>query len=572
MNKLCGGLLSIGFAISMAGCSEPAGSSAQIISGGKIITMEEGQPSAESVVIDGDTIQFVGSLADAKKQYPQASDFDLAGKVLMPGFIEQHMHPFLGALTLQMVVIAPEVWELPNKVWPAAEDADDYIEKLIAAEKSMSNPDEMLWSWGFNNFFHGELSREKLDAISSTRPIAIWHRSCHEFYFNSVAVKKFGLNQTDIDALGKAVIEQSNLEKGHFFEAGAMVYLLPKIFPELANAERLEAGLKQMVEMLHSKGVTAYMEPGAFIPPGSEKMYMDILADENTPLYSFFVPETKTPFIKYGESGILAGLEEVKSIFPKEGKVRFLDKQIKILADGAIISQLMMMKDGYLDGHHGEWIQPPEEFEIISKIFWQEGYQIHVHVNGDEGLEEVLDMFERRMKEIPRKDHRSIIIHFANSTPEQIKRIKKLDLLVSANPYYVTGFAEKFGEVGLGKERAHNMVRLAPVEAQGTSITLHSDMPMAPADPLYLAWSAVTRSTNNDGVINPELALSVEAAIKAITIDAAYSWRMEDKIGSIKPGKIANFTLLDTSPYAVKAEKLKDIKVQGTFFEGRYFP
>lgn len=549
-----------------------ADTSVQIITGGEIITMDKGLPNAEAVVVDGALIRFVGHLSDAKSRFPKAETFSLDGKVMMPGFIEQHLHPFLGALCLNMVVIAPEPWELPDKTWPAALDHDDYIAKLSTAEKAMVRSDETLWTWGFNQFFHGNLSREVLDSISRTRPIVVWHRSAHEFYLNTAAVNKFDLHQADIDQLGKDVVDQSNLGQGHFYEAGALVYLLPRIYQDLAKPERVRDGLKQMVSMLHKNGVTAYMEPGAFILPGTEKMYVDILGDKKTPMYSFFIPESKTPLLKYGKDGILNGMDEVKSVLPRTGKIRFLDKQIKILADGAIISQLMKMKDGYLDGHQGEWIQPPEEFEIISKIFWPEGYQIHVHVNGDEGLNEVLDMFERRMKELPRNDHRSVVVHFANSTPRQVKRIKELGLLVSANPYYVTGFSEKFSEVGLGKERAESMVRLAPVEAQGISISLHSDLPMAPSDPLYLAWSAVTRLSSTGQVIRPELALSVDAAMRAITIDAAYSWRMEGEIGSIKEGKIANFTLIDKNPYTVKPEEIKDIKILGTVFEGVYFP
>ncbi|NRA40891.1 MAG: amidohydrolase [Pseudomonadales bacterium] len=560
-----------------AAASDKAGNKATdpqllLFSGGDIITMETDQPNAEAVVTSAEKIVFVGKLNQAKQQFPNATAFDLAGKTLMPGFIDQHLHPFLGALTLQTVVIAPEPWELPDKTWPAAVDADDYFKKLTAAEQAMSDPNEVLWSWGFNNYFHGELSREKLDQVSASRPIAVWHRSCHEFYFNSAAIKLFGLNQADIDAAGAQVKAQSDLAKGHFFEAGALVYLLPRLFSAIASPERMQAGLLQMKQMLHKNGVTAYMEPGAFVPPGLEQMYLDILGASDTPFYSFFIPETQSPLLKYGADGILAGMEEIKATFPATGKVRFLDKQIKILADGAIISQLMKMKDGYIDGHEGAWIQGPEEFETISKVFWKEGYQIHVHVNGDLGLEKVLEMFERRMQETPRTDHRSVIVHFANSSPSQIKRINDLGLLVSVNPYYVTGFSEKFAEIGLGKERAYSMVRVAPLESLGTSVSLHSDLPMAPADPLYLAWSAATRQTLSFTVIQPELALSVDAALRGITIDAAYSWSMDDKIGSIKSGKIANFTLVEQNPYKVKPASIKDIAVAGTVFEGQYFP
>jgi predicted amidohydrolase YtcJ len=95
---------------------------------------------------------------------------------------------------------------------------------------------------------------------------------------------------------------------------------------------------------------------------------------------------------------------------------------------------------------------------------------------------------------------------------------------------------------------------------------------MAPADPLYLAWAAVTRDTLDGGRVRPELGLSVDKALRAITIDAAYSWRMEDEIGSIAAGKVANFTILDENPYEVVPERLKDIGVWGTVFEGRVFP
>ena len=128
----------------------------------------------------------------------------------------------------------------------------------------------------------------------------------------------------------------------------------------------------------------------------------------------------------------------------------FFPKQIKFFADGAIISQLMQMKDGYLDGHRGEWIMPPEQLEERARLFWNAGYQIHTHVNGDLGLEVVLNILEKLMAEDPRADHRSVIVHFANSSEEQVARIARLGAIVSANPYYPVGFADKYSEYGLG--------------------------------------------------------------------------------------------------------------------------
>ena len=549
------------------------GSSGTLYLGASVITMNDEQPRAEAVFANDDgKIQFVGKEEKAKALYPTAKVIDLGERVIMPGFIEQHLHPFLGALTLSMPVIAPEEWQLPDRTWPAVSGHQEYISALKAVEAELTDPNQTLWTWGYNNFFHGELNREVLDQISDTRPIGVWHRSAHEFYVNSAFVEKYGLNQQDIDALGAEVEGQSDLAAGHFWEGGALIYLLPRIYKDLGNQERFEFGLNQMVEMLHQKGVTAYNEPGAFIPQEMTETYLRILGADSTPMYSFFTPESKTPFLMKGKEGVVKAVEEVTKTLPEQGKVRYFDKQIKILFDGAIISQLMKMKDGYLDGHHGEWIQTPEDVEAITKAFWDKDYQILVHVNGDEGVEKLIEIMKRRQAEYPREDHRFTIVHFANSTDQQVKELKKLGAIISVNPYYVTGFGQRFGEVGLGEERAHAMVRLATIEKEGIPVSLHSDMPMAPSDPLLLAWSAVTRQTNQGQVLRPDLALSLDGALRGITIEAAYSWGMEDSLGSIEVGKVANFTILDQDPYKVDVNTLKDIPVYATVFESKLFP
>ena len=547
-------------------------------SGGDIITMEQAQPKAEAVVTSKDgKIVFVGDKADADKKFPNSDQFNLAGKTLMPGFIEQHLHPILAALTLSIPVIAPEEWKLPNKVWPAVLGNEHYIRALTNAEAAMKDSvqnenDEILWTWGYNSYFHGEISRDILDRISATRPIAVWHRSAHEFYLNSAMVDRLQITQQDIDKTGSSVARQIDLRRGHFYESGSMIYLLPKLFEYLATAERMVFGLKQMVELLHMRGITAYNEPGAYIPPDAVGLYTAILGADSTPMYSFFTPESKLPYYRAGKEGVAAEVEKSTQIFPENGKVRFFEKQVKILMDGAIISQLMQMKEGYIDGHQGEWIQNPQEVEAITKIFWEKGYQIHVHVNGDLGVEEIIKILKKRQQEFPREDHRFTLVHFANSTDDQIRELKKLGAIISVNPYYVTGFGEKFGEFGLGEERAHAMVRLATIEAENISVSLHSDLPMAPADPLFLAWSAATRRTNSGQILRADLALSRDAALRAITINAAYSWQMEESLGSIKVGKIANFTILQQNPYSIELELLKDIPVYGTVFEGTLFP
>ena len=146
------------------------------------------------------------------------------------------------------------------------------------------------------------------------------------------------------------------------------------------------------------------------------------------------------------------------------------------------------------------------------------------------------------MSENPRANHRSVIVHFATSSEDQIARIAKLGAIVSANPYYTVGFADKYSKVGLGPERADSMVRSASVIKRHIPLSFHSDLPMGPSDPLNFVWCAVNRVTPSGRVARPEERISVVDALHAITIEAAYSWQKENELGSVAPGKIANFT------------------------------
>lgn len=541
----------------------------------KIITMERGAAPATAVAVAGKRIVAVGSLDQVKAALGTrlyTVDETFGAKIVMPGLIDQHLHPILGALTLAVVVVAPEDWVLPGVVYKASGSRDDYLARLKAAEAALKTSGDWLLTWGYHPLWHGKLDRATLDAISATRPIAVWHRSCHEFYLNTPGLKALGLTE-DMTRNKGQYSEQSNWAEGHFWEGGLNLMMAPML-KVLATPDRLAFGLKQMVGYLHANGVTAYMEPGALYTPDMWTLYEQILGAPDTPMYSTFIADGRGIVDRVGLAGALDAVEAQIAVSPDGPgkKLMFFPGQIKLFADGAIISQLMQMKDGYLDGHQGAWIIPPDELERRAKLFWNAGYQIHTHVNGDLGLETVLGILEKLNAEHPREDHRCVIVHFANSTEDQVARIKRLGAIVSANPYYPVGFADKFGEFGLGPQRADLMVRAKSVLDQGISLSYHSDLPMAPSEPLFLAWCGVNRITRSGRVAAPGQRVPVDAALRAITIDAAYSWRKEDQLGSIAPGKIANLTVLEEDPYAVPPEKLKDIPIWGTVFEGRVFP
>ena len=442
----------------------------------------------------------------------------------------------------------------------------------------MDDPDEWLFSWGYHRLWHGELSRDVLDAVSATRPIGVWQRSCHEFYLNTRALEKLELTEATIQGQGEGS-KMIDLARGHFWESGFMTVLLRKLSPVFLTPERLTTGLHQMVDYLHRNGVTAINEPGAQLAPGAWELYQAILGAADTPFSSSFLVDARGP----AENGVppAEAIEAAEALIARapEGKVCFLPDQVKLFADGAIISQLMQMRDPYLDAngqpnpaHHGEWLMTPDVFEERAKAYWDAGYQLHIHVNGDLGLDMVLDTIERRMRENPRPDHRTVIVHFANSDEAQVARIARLGAIVSANPYYPCGFADKYGEVGLGPERADVMTRNRSVVDHGIPLSFHSDLPMGASEPLGMMAHAVNRITQSGRVAAPEQRIDAEAALRAVTIEAAYSWRREHELGSIAPGKYATFTVVDRDPLDVDPLELGDIEVIGTVFEGRWFP
>jgi predicted amidohydrolase YtcJ len=540
----------------------------------KIITMEADQKEATAVAVEGDHILAVGSLDSIKTQLgsrPYTLDKTFANKVMMPGFVEHHVHPMLGVLTMATEIISIEDWIVPGKNSKAVSDEKTYVARLKEALSQMSgtDPNETLFTWGYHHYFHGKIYRPQLDEIESNRPIVIWHRSCHEFILNTAALKKYGVMETNLQGRGLAS-EQSNWEKGHFFEKG-MEIIVPFIGKDLASPERAKEGLKIFKLYLLSKGITTICEPGTFSIRPMHEFWENGLNTEDTNFRTYFVPDGRSLFDKYKNDpdGLLAKVESFKSW--GRDKVQWLPMQIKLFSDGAIFSQAMQVQKPYLDGHKGEWISTPEDYTTAFKIFWDAGYQIHTHVNGDQGLQVVTDVLEERFKANPRQDHRFTVVHFAVSSEEQVKRLGKMNALISANPYYVTSLADRYSEFGLGPERADSMVRLGSVVKNAMPIGLHSDMPMAPADPLFLAWCAVNRTTVSGRTAAPEQRISTDLALKAITIKAAYFMRLENEIGSIKAGKKADFTILEQDPFSTPVTKLKDIAVWGCVFEGQKF-
>jgi predicted amidohydrolase YtcJ len=546
----------------------------------RVITMDPVCPSAGAVAVSDGRVVAVGSLDEVRVALgsrPVTIDGRFEDAVLIAGLIDQHLHPLLGASTLTTEVIAPEDWVLPTRTFRAAHDGSEYDERLGDAHRRLASG-EWLFSWGFHKLWHGEMSRARLDGVTGDRPTAIWQRSCHEWFLNTAAIDALGITVENMAGRG-AASDQVDVARGHFWENGWMVLLSRLLMPRFLTEARFREGLAQLVAYLHMNGVTAINEPGISWAVEPWDLYQEILGADDVPFTSTFLVDGRTQCVKgIDPAAVVVDAEEQVARAPS-GKVRMVPGQVKLFADGAIISQLMQMRDGYLDAdgnpdpdHHGEWIMEPADLRRYFDAYWEAGWQIHIHVNGDLGLDVVLDVINDAMTRHPRIDHRTTIVHFANSTEDQVQRIARLGAIVSANPYYPVGFADKYGEYGLGPERADVMVRSASVRAHMIPLSFHSDLPMCPSDPLAMASYAVNRITPSGRVAGPEQRISVHEALTAVTIGSAHSWRREHDLGSIEVGKIANFTVLAEDPYNTDPRDLGKTRVLGSVFEGRWFP
>lgn len=537
----------------------------------EVVTLDPDKSSTTAVAVVGDRILATGTVEELKAaagDQPYTVDETFAHKVIVPGFIAQHDHPLLTALMMTSEIIAIEDWVLSSGRVPAANSPKEYRQRLEAANARLSDSEEMLFTWGYHQLWHGKLTRSDLDEISTTRPIVVWHRSAHEFFLNTKALEITGIDENFIATFSEGALQQSSYEDGHFFEQG-MFAIVPKLLPVIATPERFRTGLELTEQYYHANGVTLGSEPGGLYSKQLQDAQNAVLSDPDSPFRFYFIPDGKSIHALFPDNTIS---ETEKTMEWGEGMTSMMPKQIKLFADGAIYALAMQMREPYIGDYHGEWIMPPRDFASAFRIYWDAGYQLHVHVTGDAGVDMVLDNVEANMRRNPRHDHRTVLVHFSVSQRDQIDRIKRLGVIVSGNPYYVTMLADAYREEGLGPERADNMVRLGDVERAGISYSYHSDMPMAPAQPLFLMDSAVNRRTVSGRIAGKDQRNSREGALKAVTLEAAYSLRLEHEVGSIVPGKLANFTILSDNPVTVPADTIKDISVWGTVHEGRKLP
>jgi len=532
-----------------------------------IRTMEPALPEATAVAVEDGKILAVGSLENLSPLIATRGariDRQFEDSVITPGFIDPHVHPTLPAVLTQFPFLAPDDWYLPTGDFPGATTPEGYrsaLQNLVDKHDDASVP---FVAFGYHPLWHGEVWREDLNDWFGDTPVMIWHRSFHELIGNDAAWNLLGVTQDDADAIH----EGANWERGHFYELG-----LRAVFPRMGflfEPKRYMAGMQNFLAMMHESGVTTAADMGTGIfgnPVGEIQAVKAAVAKDPVGVRILLTPII-TDFMTRGKNASEA-LAEVRRWQGMNDEHVSVGNHFKLMIDGAIFSGLSQMgSPGYLDGHTGVWMVDVPTLEAFAKTFWDAGFQIHAHSNGDAATARFIDLLDYLLRESPRADHRMTLEHFAYSTEDQNRKLAALGAAVSANPYYHYILSEMYSGDWLGPDRGPQMVRLGSLESKGVPVGLHSDSPMAPLSPLTLMWTAVARENISGDKTGQGEVMSRYGALKAITIDAAWILGLEDSIGSIRAGKAADFTVLSADPMTVPLKTLRSIDVIGTVFAG----
>ena len=531
----------------------------------KIITMNPMQPEATHVAVRDGRILAVGGLERMREWGAFDLDTRFADQVLMPGLVEGHSHLMAGGLWQFPFVGFHERTAPDGRRWAGCRSFDEVIGRLKELEAGIDDPAKPLLAWGLDPIFFGSerMTVRHLDRVSATRPIVILHASQHLMNVNSAALAKVGITRdTEVDGVVRFENGEPTGELQEFAAMFPISRLTGNIF-RVAGAS--EQSLRLFGSIAQLAGVTTATD------------LVNDLSEENTDVLRRVTAEADSPVRLVpayarleGSVSLEAGTARVRRcIEANTDKLHF--GLVKIITDGSIQGFTARVRwPGYFDGHdNGIWIQAPAELRAMIAHFHAEGFRLHIHTNGDEATELAIDAIEAALATAPRADHRHTLQHCQMADAAQFRRMARLGICANlfANHIYYWGDAHR--ALTMGPDRAERMDACATALRHGVPLAIHSDAPITPLGPLFTAWCAVNRLTSSGHVLGACERIKVAEALHAITLGAAFTLGLDDRIGSIEVRKFADFCVLDDDPSAVAAETLKDLPIAGTVLGGR---
>ena len=531
----------------------------------KVLTMNPSRPVATHVAVRDGRILGAGALDELSGWGPYRLETRLADKVLMPGLVEGHSHLMEGVFWRFVYCGWFDRRDPDGKVWPGAKSLDAVVERLREAQAALSDPAQPLLGWGFDPIYFGgrRCVREDLDRVSTERPVGMIHASVHIINANSAALAAVGWLRAGLDHPG-VPLGADGLPTGELKGPEAMMQVAQVLGADRAVMTGDAAGLTLFSRLCVRAGVTTATDLASPLPDDALPMLLDQTARND-------FPTRIVPLLRL--MGPPAAAVERAVELGRRSTDRLRLGRIKMVADGSIQGFSARLRwPGYHNGApNGLWYMAPEQMGQALTLALQHGVQIHTHTNGDEATEAVLDGMEAALQQHPRPDHRFTLQHCQLADAAQSRRMKALGLCVNlfANHHYYWG--DEHYRLTVGPERATRMNACATALAQGVPLAIHSDAPITPLGPLFTAWCAVHRLTASGRTLGEHERIGVADALRAITLGAAYTLKLDAEIGSIECGKRADFCVLDDDPLAVPAMALRDLPVWGVVQDGRIF-
>jgi hypothetical protein len=577
MKRLAFSGLAIGL---MAACSAPVENVDEAMTGERVIIFPASavvtmvaDEVAGAVAVADNRILAVGTLADLQAQYAGAElDQTFVDKTIIPGLIDPHIHMGLSSLQYATPLTPPWPMATPDGMvrgLPTREAFFGRLQEIVDAAPAA----EPLIVYGFHNLVHGDLVKEDLDAITTDRPLVIWHYSSHDFYLNSAGLEWAGIDASLHEQYEGVDLNADGDLTGRIYE-DAIPALMASIGPILLAPDRLSTGLEGFSELLRAGGVTTVADLGYGIftlPVENANIGANWQSMAHAGYRLYLVPEHRAFDHAFGEDRVDTVLGMVAGDIAAPAPVL---PQVKFFTDAAYYSQTMRVSEpGYLSGQsegtQGLWVMQPEEIAPTIQPYWEAGLAVRIHSNGDAAQTATLDALETLRPSAP--DRAFIFEHAGLFSPEQVARAAELGAGISAASHYVFYLGQAY-QSPLGPDRGDWILPLASLSSAGVPVTLHSDAPLAPPLPLRAASVHMTRATREGVELTPTEKLSAQEALESITIDAAYALGLEAELGSIAPGKLADFTILDSNPLETPGEAWGEIGVWGVVLDGEKRP
>lgn len=501
------------------------------------------------LVFDQGKVLETGDAAALRAKYPDAKRIDGQGKTLLPGLIDAHGHVFrLGFKTTEISLSGTRTLQ------EAQGQIRDYAQR---------NPQRQ-WLLGYGwNQVNWKLGRfptaAELDAAVSDRPVRLVRVDGHAAWLNTKALQAAGITRDTKDPAGGRIERDANGNPTGVLIDKAMA-LVNNVIPPYSDDDR-RAALAAAVAHLNALGLTSVGDAGVTV--ADDRIYREF-ADQGkltTRIYGM-IRDTGEDFKTLSAKGPLIGY----------GNDRYDLRAVKLYGDGALGSRGAALMEPYTDdhAHSGLLFMSDAAMQASVKTALKAGYQVNVHAIGDKTNHQVLDAMEVAYKDVGGRELRNRIEHAQVVSLPDIPRFKTLNLIASMQPTHATSDMN-MAEDRIGKERIKGAYAWQTFLKQGTVIAGGSDFPVESANPFYGLHAAVTRTDHEGRPIkgwHPEEAMTLPQAFRAFTMDAAYAQHQEKTLGSLEPGKWADFILVDRDLFKVAPADIWKIQVLETWVAG----